>query len=434
MNDESKVGMFVLAGLALLGTAIFLLGDYSFRIYYPVYAEFADVSGLPDKSVVKLSGVEIGRVKEIGIKGDKVIVRLSVSEGVKIYRDARFKVGSTSVIGSKYMQIDQGTPSAGVIGSGDTVRGDDALPLDRALSAAISDLQSLIKELRGDGSLPNNLSQTVANLRDLTANLNSLVANTRPDAEKFMGNLDSVSARLDRLLSQGEELLGSVNRGEGTVGALMKDEGMKKDVSDAVVNLRDATASVKDVLGRITGFKMYWHWKWKYDPVFEGSHNDVGLRVYPREGRYYHIGAANVINTKDQDRGGADYEKINTVDALLGWELGRSDLYVGALRGSAGAGARYKALSLGKSGGVEAYAEASEFSRNRVIKGRFFDKPRLDAGVDLRLNKNFSAGVAVTDIAEVSRVNYHTRILFEDEDISYLFGLISVGGTGVKGR
>ncbi|MDQ7772915.1 MAG: MlaD family protein [Elusimicrobiales bacterium] len=433
MNDESKVGMFVIAGLALLATAIFLLGDYSFKTFYPVYAEFADVSGLPDKSVVKLSGVEIGRVKEIRIKGDKVIVRLSVSDGVKIYKDAKFKVGSTSVIGSKYMQIDQGTPAAGIIKSGDTVRGDDALPLDRALSAAISDLQGLIKELRGDGTLSRNLGQTVANLRDLTANLNSLVSNAKPDAEKFIDNLDSVSARLDRLLAQGEELLGGVNRGEGTVGALMKDEGMKKDVSDAVVNLRDATASVKDVLGRITGFKMYWHWKWKYDPVFEGSHNDVGLRIYPRDGRYYYVGAANVINTKDQDKG-VDYEKRNTVDALLGWELGRAELYAGALRGTGGAGARYKVFRLGESGGVEAYAEGSDFARNRAISGRFFNKPRFDAGVDLRFNKNFSAGVAVTDMAETGRVNYHTRILFEDEDISYLFGLISVGGTGAKGR
>ncbi|HNT97426.1 MAG TPA: MlaD family protein [Elusimicrobiales bacterium] len=433
MNDESKVGMFVMAGLALLGTAIFLLGDYSFKTYYPVYAEFADVSGLPDKSVVKLSGVEIGRVKEIRIKGDKVVVRLSVSDGVKIYRDAKFKVGSTSVIGSKYMQIDQGTPAAGVVKSGDTVYGDESLPLDRALSAAVSDLQGLIKELRGDGTLSKNLNQTVANLRDLTANLNSLVSNTRPDAEKFMGNLDSVSARLDRLLAQGEELLGSVNRGEGTVGALMKDEGMKKDVSDAVTNLRDATASVKDVLGRITGFNMYWHWKWKYDPVFEGSHSDIGLRIYPRPGRYYYVGGANIINTKDQDRG-ADYEKRNTVDALLGWERGPADLYVGVLRGSAGAGLRYKVAGLGKSGAVEAYAEASEFSRNRTISGRFFDSPRFDAGADLRLSKNFSIGAAVTDMAEVSRMNYTARVLFEDEDIAYLFGLVSVGGTGAKGR
>lgn len=433
MNDESKVGMFVIAGLALLGTAIFLLGDYSFKTYYPVYAEFADVSGLPDKSVVKLSGVEIGRVKDIDISGEKVVVHLSVRDGVKIYRDAKFKVGSTSVIGSKYMQIDQGRPSAGVIKSGDRVQGDDSLPLDQALSAAVSDLQGLIKELRGDGSLSRNLGQTVANLRDLTANLNSLVANTKPDAEKFMGNLDSVSARLDNLLAQGEELLGSVNRGEGTVGALMKDETMKKDVTDAVTNLRDATASVKDVLGRITGFNMYWHWKWKYDPVFEGSHNDLGLRIYPREGRYYYVGASNVINTNDQDKG-VDYEKRNTVDALLGWELGRAEVYAGALRGTGGAGLRYKAVSLGKDGAIETYAEASEFTRNRAINGRFFNKPRFDAGVDVRFNKVVSAGVALTDMAEVSRVNYHTRILFEDEDISYLFGLISVGGTGAKGR
>jgi len=71
--------------------------------------------------------------------------------------------------------------------------------------------------------------------------------------------------------------------------------------------------------------------------------------------------------------------------------------------------------------------EASEFTRNRRIKGRRFNDPRYDAGVDIAVNKYVSAGVRLNDMAETKRLNYTTRLLFEDKDIAYLFGFASLG-------
>ena len=71
MNGEMKVGLFVIVGSVLFGTAIFLLGDYSFQKFYTVNAEFIDVAGLPDKSTVKLSGVEVGKIKRIYLDNEK---------------------------------------------------------------------------------------------------------------------------------------------------------------------------------------------------------------------------------------------------------------------------------------------------------------------------------------------------------------------------
>ena len=47
--------------------------------------------------------------------------------------------------------------------------------------------------------------------------------------------------------------------------------------------------------------------------------------------------------------------------------------------------------------------------------------------MDVALNKYVSAGVRLNDMAETKRVNYTTRLLFEDKDISYLFGFASLG-------
>ena len=341
MNGEMKVGLFVLVGSVLFGTAIFLLGDYSFQSYYPVYVEFSDVAGLPDKAAVKLSGVEAGKIKRISIKDDKVIVQLAIRDGVKIYRDAKFLVGSTSMIGSKFLEIDQGSPAAGVLKAGETVKGAQTLPLDRAIAKAVDSLQALVGDIRGEGSLGRDLNEILENLREVTGNVNELVSNSQPHAEKVMERLDTITAKLDAMLDKTGAIVDKVNRGDGVAGALVSDPKMKSDVSEALTNLKDASVSVKTALGRINGFHTYLKWDYKYEPAVNSSKNNFGVKIYPREGRYYYLGAANMINIKDKSSG-TDYDTLNTVDAQMGWDLGPFDLYAGILHGSGGSGVRWK--------------------------------------------------------------------------------------------
>jgi len=341
MNGEMKVGIFVLIGSVLFGMAIFLLGDYSFQKYYTVYAEFTDVAGLPDKATVKLSGVEVGKIKKITLKNDKVLIQLAVREGVKIYRDAKFQVGSTSMIGSKFLQVDQGTPAAGKLKDGDAVLGENSLPLDRALAKAVASLEALVGDIRGEGSLARDLNEILTNLREVTGNVNDLVSNAQPHAEKIMERMDSITAKLDSMLTKTDAIVDKIDRGEGVAGALVSDPKMKNDVSVAITNLKDASTSVKDALGRIGGFHTYLKWDYKYEPQARSSKNNFGVKIYPRENRYYYLGGANLVNVKDTAKG-TDYEVLNTVDAQLGWDVDAFELYAGVLHGSGGFGARWK--------------------------------------------------------------------------------------------
>lgn len=426
MNGETKVGLFVIVGFVLFGTAIFLLGDYSFQKFYTINAEFTDVAGLPDKAIVKLSGVEVGKIQKIYLKNERVVVQLGIWKGVKIYRDAKVLVGSTSMIGSKYMQIDQGTPAAGVLEDGATMRGEESVALERALTRAVASLESLVGDIRGNGGLARDLKEILTNLREATANVNELVANAQPHAEKAMERVDSITAKLDTMLTKTDAIIGKIERGDGVAGALVSDAKMKTEVSEAITNLRDASASAKAALGRVGGFRTYLKWDFKYEPLARSSKNDLGVKIYPREGRYYYLGGANMINNKDIAKG-VDYEVMNTIDAQLGWEIGSFDLYAGVLRGSGGSGVRWKPFYNSKWDRISILAEGSEFTRNRFIKGRKFDKPRYDAGVDVKVNKYLSAGVRINDLAEVKRVNYTTRLIFEDKDLSYLFGFATLG-------
>jgi len=423
-----------LIGLALFGTAIFLLGDYSFQSYYPVYVEFQDVAGLPDKSVVKLSGVAVGKIKRIYLKNDRVRVQLAVREGVRIYRDSQFLIGSTSLIGSKFLQIDQGSAASGVIESGDVMKGSTMLPIDRAMAKAVDEIQGLVRDIRGDGTMSKDLKDILANLKEVTGSLNKVVANSGPHAENAMARLDGITEKLDAILSKADTLMNKLSNEEGVAGALVSDKKMKENVAATLDNLKDATASAKEALGRIGGFKTYWNIETKYEPLAHGSRSDIGVKIYPREGRYYYLGGSNFVNTRDQSRG-TSYETPNTIDAQLGWEVKGLEFYGGALHGSGGLGVKYRPFYYDpKWSRVKFLLEASEFSRRRDIKGRYFNSTRYDAGVEIAINRYAAAGVRVNDLQEVKRVNYTAHIMFEDKDISYLLGLATLGAAGAKSK
>ena len=434
MNDEAKVGVFVLIGLVLFGAAIFLLGDYSLRSYYQISVEFQDVAGLPDRSVVKLAGVVVGKIKSIYLKNDRVVVRLNIQTGVKIYRNSEFLIGSTSVIGSKFLQIDQGSPASGVIEPGDAMKGSDALPVDRAVAKAVEELQGFLAEIRGDGTTTKDLKSILTNLREVTGGLNEMVADAKPHTRKFMERLDDITVKLDSVLTKADAMMVKLSNEEGVAGALVSDKKMKADVAATLDNLREATASAKEALGRVSTFKTYWNIETKYEPLARGSKSDLGVKIYPREGRYYYLGGSNIMNTKDKARG-TTYETANTIDALLGWEVKGFEFYGGALHGNGGAGVKYRPFYYDpKWNRVRFLAEASEFGRRRDIKGRYFDTPRYDAGVEFIINRYAAAGMRVNDLAEVKRVNYTAHVMFEDKDIAYLLGLATLSSIGTKAR
>ena len=249
-----------------------------------------------------------------------------------------------------------------------------------------------------------------------------------------MERLDEITVKLDSVLTKADAMMVKLSNEEGVAGALVSDKKMKADVAATLDNLREATASAKEALGRVSTFKTYWNIETKYEPLARGSKSDLGVKIYPREGRYYYLGGSNIMNTKDKARG-TTYETANTIDALLGWEVKGFEFYGGALHGNGGAGVKYRPFYYDpKWNRVRFLAEASEFGRRRDIKGRYFDTPRYDAGVEFIINRYAAAGMRVNDLAEVKRVNYTAHVMFEDKDIAYLLGLATLSSIGTKAQ
>lgn len=440
MSLETKVGGFVLGGLALIATALFLLGDVTFERRYTLYVNFTDVGNLNKDAPVRLSGVEVGKVAEIELIDGGARVIAKVRQGVEIYNDAAFSVGSTGIIGSKFLQVDQGRKVSGVIPGNSTIRGQDPVSIEKSLTVALAKLDKLLGDLTKEGprgSLTHNLTETVANVREMTANLNDLIETTKPQLETALGRADDITEKLDALLAKSNTMMASLATSSGTVGALLHDQKMKEDVKETIASVKEAAGTAKDVLGRINQFTVFWNYDWRYEHLVRTSRVDIGLKISPRPGKYYYVGGANLANVSDDARTArhVDYVRPNKVDALIGWEGDRWDVAAGVIR--SGGGARVALRPFHGAPVLERVsfqAQAYDFGRNRVIAGRRFDKPQYDASALVRVQKHVSLGARVEDIVEVPRYQSWIKVMFEDQDIAYLLGMISFGAAGTKGR
>ncbi|MDX6768404.1 MAG: MlaD family protein [Elusimicrobiota bacterium] len=440
MSLEARVGAFVLGGLTLIATALFLLGDVTLERRYVLYVNFSDVGNLSKDAPVRLSGVEVGQVSEIELVDGGARVIAKVRHGVDVYNDAVFSVGSTGIIGSKFLQIDQGKKAAGTIPANSTIRGQDPVSIEKSLTVALEKLDKLLGDLTKDGprgTLASNLTDTVANVREMTANLNDLIETTKPQLERAMARTDDITDKLDSLLAKSNVVMAGLATSSGTVGALLHDTKMKDDVRETIASVKEAAGTAKDVLGRINQFSVFWNYDWRYEHLVRTSRADIGLKISPRPGKYYYVGGANLANVSDDRRTSrhVDYVRPNKVDALIGWEGKTFDVALGVIR--SGGGARltvtpfHGAPVLDR---VSFTAQAYDFGRNRVIEGKRFDKPQYDAGIQARVYKSLQLGGRVEDVAMVPRYQSWLKVMFEDQDIAYLLGMISFGAAGTRGR
>ncbi|MBR4591656.1 MAG: MCE family protein [Elusimicrobiaceae bacterium] len=429
MKPETKLGIFTVVGLAVFGFSLYFLGGLSVTRTYELNIKFADVSGLPVKAPVKLSGVEVGKVKKIKIENGEVIVVAEINREIALHQGAQFSVVMTGIIGSKYLKAVQGNIQAPVYGNGDYLNGVDELPLDVMLTQTMTSIRDFVDSVNNQGAFGARLNDTMAQVRQLSTNLNQMVATLRPYMTNTMQNLDSASVRLNDLMAKADSLLTSLEQGEGVIGSLIKDREMKEEVKESVSDLRTTMAEVKTFVGKMSRFQVYWDFDYFYLPQAHLSTTDLALEIYPASGyTFYRVGMANLGNEDDRLRD-KDYLEKNKFDVRFGLYNDWAKLSAGLIRGAGGIALELKPFY--KNDFLSRFTVGGEFSdwgRDRVINGREFNKPNLSYGVDFRFNRYFSAGAWARDVLETNDFAVKANISFNDQDISSFFGLAAMAG------
>ena len=418
LAQETKVGLFVLAGLVALAMVTILLGDIHLERRYKIKILFTDVSGLPEKAQVRRAGVVVGKVTDIKLVDDKAQVVASIKKGVGIRKDARAKIVSLGLVGTKYLEITSGSEKEPLLEDGDTIMGIEPVSIDRAVEEVLLGVGDLVEKVKGIGKeeeLGRSLRSILDNVGDVTRklnralgvegqelkgtieNLHQLSANVREltdtlDQESIASSLQKLENAMDGIAEVAEKL----NRGEGLMGRLLSDEKMGEQIEQVVSSLEESSQEAKKILRRTSSFKTAWEYQLNYNVNQEKVRSDFGLRLIPRGERFYYF-AVNNIGESSNAADSSD-QKINSISVNVGKDFGLFSLYGGVIRSCAGFGGVFWPIK----DRIEIDAEVFHFSRERAW---------LNAGTKLRINNWCYLGINGEDILNEGTVNSSIGII-----------------------
>jgi phospholipid/cholesterol/gamma-HCH transport system substrate-binding protein len=167
--------MLGLIALIVVVVALFLgfTKDIPFTRPFEVKAVFQSANSIRVASPVRIAGVDVGKVKAIEPKpgSDAAVVVMQINDdGLPLHRDATAKIRPRIFLeGNFFVDLDPGSPSAPVLGDGDTLAvTQTATPvqLDEVLTALQSDTRQDLKDVLRGFNVALNSKPTAAQNRD----------------------------------------------------------------------------------------------------------------------------------------------------------------------------------------------------------------------------------------------------------------------------
>ena len=107
IDIEIIVGIFIFLGLVCMAYVSIKLGQVEFldTDYYPVKATFTSVTGLKRDTHIEISGVKVGKVKDIRLKDYQAVVTMLIKKDIKIQDDAIASIRTKGILGEQYIEI-----------------------------------------------------------------------------------------------------------------------------------------------------------------------------------------------------------------------------------------------------------------------------------------------------------------------------------------
>ena len=243
------VGFFITLGTIILIVGIFTLGGQkkTFSPSLHVSAVFNNVNGLQKGNNVWFSGVKIGTVRSIEFFGTsqvKVTVNIDRTAREYIRKDARAKITAEGLIGNKLVVLSGGSQEAGPIQGGETLLVDEAMNPDellgtlqtnnKNLAAITTDFKTISKRLvEGEGSMGALLTD-----KTLYKDLQTTMAALRTT----VGNLQVAARNSEQLTKSIADYSSSLNRPGTLAGDLVSDTVIMTNLRTSVEQINLATA------------------------------------------------------------------------------------------------------------------------------------------------------------------------------------------------
>jgi len=281
---ETRLGMF--GALAAVGAFCLLEiggGLNWFKSGRTVRARFNSIQDLKVGDPVKLAGVPVGRVSHIGLAEDKVEVTLRLETDARIHTDSTAVIRFAGLMGQNFILLDFGTTNAPLVTTDtllQTREQADIATIMAKLEGVADGVQTMTKSFSGE-----EFSKLLGPLTDLVKDNNPRITSILTNAQAITAQVASGQGTLGRLLfedslhrtamSMGTNLndlagdakvllsdtrslvgdarkvVGGIDRGEGSIGKLLKEDTMAKDLTAATTSLKEILQKINSGQGSV---------------------------------------------------------------------------------------------------------------------------------------------------------------------------------------
>jgi phospholipid/cholesterol/gamma-HCH transport system substrate-binding protein len=337
----AKVGAFA---IVLLGATVAIYSYVGKSRFGPrgltLHATMRDATGLAPLSRINMAGIPVGRIKGIRVTPEgRARVDIEIDPGIKLHKDASLAKQSATLLSEPYLGVTPGADNVPFMVDGDEVTNviepvttDDIL---QRVGDIATNVQAVTKSLRNtvgndEGerqmqAILRNVEQATSalnmiaqenrlSLRRTLKNVEDITENAKPKAAKILDSADEATARLNAIVGENrtdirttvkstretmekasratstldsalghvDSIAARIDRGEGTIGKLTKDEALIDEVQGAAEGINDFVGGISR-LQTIVGLHSEYYF------LSNSIKNYLEVRLQPREDKYYMI-------------------------------------------------------------------------------------------------------------------------------------------------
>lgn len=273
---ELQVGLLVIVSLVTLAAGVLWLSQTSlWGGGTRLYAVTTDAGNLSSGDPVVYLGVQVGTVREVRLRGRRVVVGFSVSDADSLPSDTRAVIRPAGFLGSQVVELLPGD-SVTALSGGDTIRAvtsPDLQSVATRLSDQAGDVMARARELLSEASV-RDVQRSTADLASAMESLDAMVQEQRATVSDLLSHLETASAQLSEAAAEGEirravanldsvtsglrrastdleassaslsSILSKMDTGEGSLGKLVNDDALYVSATEAVEQLRTASEEI----------------------------------------------------------------------------------------------------------------------------------------------------------------------------------------------
>ena len=181
ITNEFKTGMLIVA--AILAGVIFYVKTTDFTAKpYKLKTTFNYAEGIKADSIVKLAGIDVGRVEKIEFKyipETKVELILSIDRKAKVHEDSIAFISTSGMIGDAYIGITPGSPDKPFAKEGAVLISEDPVEMRKLMKQA--------------DAITASLDKTLFEVKTLASNVNSVVSDNKTRIDSIASNLETTA-------------------------------------------------------------------------------------------------------------------------------------------------------------------------------------------------------------------------------------------------